>query len=410
MTKEEYIRHRNRIACNMKDNSMLILFQAPDKEDFYDPSRNFLYATGIKESKDRLILMKHNGKLFDCLFIQEYDPVEEKWVGRTLNSKEAKEISGINNIYYLKDFDEFVRETIKDNNIVYLELNRNNANDPLSFTEQYAKELKEKYPYCQIENSINLFSYARTKKSKEEIDEIRKAIHITNLGIQELMKNIKPGIYEYQLESYFDQAIKFNGANGFSFSTIAASGKNSCCLHYSSNNAVIEKDNVMLFDLGATYNYYCADISRTIPVNGKFSKRQKEIYNIVLKGQELMFDTIKPGITQRELNKILRDYYCIELKKIGLIKEDNELDKYYFHGVSHHLGLDCHDLCNYGPLEAGAVISNEPGLYIPEENIGIRIEDDVLVTEDGCENLSSEIIKSVEDIEKFMSKYNPNIK
>jgi Xaa-Pro aminopeptidase len=354
--------------------------------------------------------MKHNGKLFDCLFIQEYDPVEEKWVGRTLNSKEAKEISGINNIYYLKDFDEFVRETIKDNNIVYLELNRNNANDPLSFTEQYAKELKEKYPYCQIENSINLFSYARTKKSKEEIDEIRKAIHITNLGIQELMKNIKPGIYEYQLESYFDQAIKFNGANGFSFSTIAASGKNSCCLHYSANNAVIEKDNVMLFDLGATYNYYCADISRTIPVNGKFSKRQKEIYNIVLKGQELMFNTIKPGITQRELNKILRDYYCIELKKIGLIKEDNELDKYYFHGVSHHLGLDCHDLCNYGPLEAGAVISNEPGLYIPEENIGIRIEDDVLVTEDGCENLSSEIIKSVEDIEKFMSKYNPNIK
>jgi Xaa-Pro aminopeptidase len=166
----------------------------------------------------------------------------------------------------------------------------------------------------------------------------------------------------------------------------------------------------MLFDLGATYNYYCADISRTIPVNGKFSKRQKEIYNIVLKGQELMFNTIKPGITQRELNKILRDYYCIELKKIALIKEDNELDKYYFHGVSHHLGLDCHDLCNYGPLEAGAVISNEPGLYIPEENIGIRIEDDVLVTEDGCENLSSEIIKSVEDIEKFMSKYNPNIK
>ena len=220
------------------------------------------------------------------------------------------------------------------------------------------------------------------------------------------MINARSGIYEYQLETYFDSSIKWNGANGYSFDTIAASGINGCCLHYSSNNSIIEDNSLILFDLGATYNYYCADISRTFPINGKFSPRQKEIYEIVLNGQKLMFENIKPGITQRDLNKILVDYFAKELKRIGLIKEDSEVSKYYYHGVSHHLGLDCHDLCDYGPLEAGAVISNEPGLYIPEENIGIRIEDDVLVTEDGCINLSEEIIKEIKDIESFMEKNN----
>ncbi|MCR5786707.1 MAG: aminopeptidase P N-terminal domain-containing protein [Acholeplasmatales bacterium] len=410
MTKEEYIRHRNRIAKKMIDNSILVSFAPREGEDFYQPDRNFLYATGIKESRDRLVIIKRNGKMFDYLFIQEYDPVAEKWVGRTLNCDEASDISGINAIYYLKDFDSFLHNQITLSPNLYLDLERGEDSDSLSYTEQFAKNIKDKYPYVNILQGRSLFSYARTIKSKEEIDEIRKAIHITRLGIEELMKNVKPGLYEYQLESYFDQTIKFNGANGFSFSTIAASGANSCCLHYSSNKDIIRDNDIMLFDLGATNNYYCADISRTIPVNGKFSPRQKEIYNIVLKGQALMFNTIKPGITQRELNKILRQYYCVELKKIGLIKEDAELDKYYFHGVSHHLGLDCHDLCDYGPLEAGAVISNEPGLYIPEEKIGIRIEDDVLVTEDGCENLSEEIIKSVDEIEVFMKKYNPNLK
>jgi Xaa-Pro aminopeptidase len=162
--------------------------------------------------------------------------------------------------------------------------------------------------------------------------------------------------------------------------------------------------------LGSTFNYYCSDISRTFPVNGKFTPRQRQIYEIVLNGQKLMFKNMKPGITQRELNQILIKYYQVELKKIGLIKEDSEVSKYYFHGVSHHMGLDCHDLADYTPLKPGSVISNEPGLYIPEENIGIRIEDDVLITEDGCVNLSSEILKDPDEIEAFMAKFNKNVK
>ena len=155
---------------------------------------------------------------------------------------------------------------------------------------------------------------------------------------------------------------------------------------------------------------YCSDISRTFPINGKFSERQKQIYNIVLKGQQVVFDNTKPGITTKELNQILRDYYKEELYKIGLIKEktEEEVSKYYYHGVSHHIGLDCHDLCEYTPLKAGCIISNEPGLYIAEENIGIRIEDDVLVTENGAEWLSKDIIKTVEDIEKFIKENKVN--
>lgn len=220
------------------------------------------------------------------------------------------------------------------------------------------------------------------------------------------MTNLKPGMHEYQIESYFDQAIKFHGGTGIAFTTIAATGENATCLHYSSNNTQIKDGDLVLFDLGALYENYNADISRTFPANGKFTPRQKQLYNIVLEGQEVVFSHAKPGITTLELNQKLIAFYQKKLKEIGLIKEDSEVQKYYYHGVSHHLGLDVHDLCEYTPLKPGCVITNEPGLYIKEEGIGIRIEDDVLITEDGCVNLSKGIIKTVEEIEEFMEKNN----
>ena len=210
--------------------------------------------------------------------------------------------------------------------------------------------------------------------------------------------------YEYQLESYFDQAIKYHGGTGYAFPTIAASGGNATCLHYQENTDIAKNGDLILFDLGSSLNMYCADISRTFPVNGKFSERQKQIYNIVLGAQQHALNYTKPGITTKELNQKVIEYYAVELKKIGLINEDKEVIKYYYHGVSHHLGLDCHDLCEYTPLEVGAIITCEPGLYIAEENIGIRIEDDILITEDGYINLSSQIIKTVEDIESYLNK------
>ena len=409
MDKTEFFNKRQKLFNLMNDNSMFILEAPKEGEDKYNPNRNFLYFTGIKESQDKLVLIKKDGKKFETLFIKPYDPIEEKWVGRGLNQEEAEAISGIRDIRYIDSFDSFVGSNLNIVNNLYMDFDRTDSSLYLSETEQKVNAIKQKYPYVNLLQGRTLIQHLRTIKSSAEIEEIKKAIHITRLGIEELMKNSKDGLYEYQLESYFDQTIKYNGANGYAFDTIAASGKNSCCLHYSANQDIMHNGDLILFDLGSTYNYYCSDISRTFPVNGKFTPRQRQIYEIVLNGQKLMFKNMKPGITQRELNQILVKYFQVELKKIGLIKEDSEVSKYYFHGVSHHMGLDCHDLADYTPLEAGAVISNEPGLYIPEENIGIRIEDDVLITDDGCINLSNEILKEPDEIEAFMAKYNKNI-
>ena len=242
------------------------------------------------------------------------------------------------------------------------------------------------------------------KKEPEEIEIMKKAIDITSKGLENVLCHIGPKM-EYQLESYFDQAIKYNGATGYAFNTIAASGNNACCLHYCENNSMANEGDLILFDLGASVNMYCADISRTYPINGKFSPRQKELYDIVLGAQNEVFKACKVGVTTRELNQVVIKYYQKELKRIGLIKNDDEVSKYYYHGVSHHIGLNCHDLAKYGVgLEEGNIISNEPGLYIQEEGIGIRVEDDMLVTKDGAIWLSPQILKTTEEIEAFIEK------
>jgi Xaa-Pro aminopeptidase len=341
------------------------------------------------------------------IFINPYDEFKAKWVGAPLSNDEVLNISGISNIYYLDNFDNMLSNYLNTVSNLYIDFKKNPLNSILNNEEVFANKIKEKMPWVNIKNADPLFKTARTCKEKEEVEEVSKAIEITKHGIESILKNIGP-MYEYQLESYFDQAIKYHGSTNYAFTTIAAAGKNACCLHYSENNSKAEEGDLILFDLGASYNMYNADISRTFPISGKFSERQKQLYNIVLEGQEVVFNNIKPGITTRELNGILVKFYAKKLKEIGLITNDSEVSKYYYHGVSHHLGLETHDNCDYTPLKPGCIISNEPGLYIAEEGIGIRIEDDILVTEDGAINLSKDIIKTVEEIEEFIAKYKEN--
>ena len=218
-----------------------------------------------------------------------------------------------------------------------------------------------------------------------------------------MAKNIKPGMREYEVESYFDFEIKRNGASNHAFSTICASGKNATVLHYEDNNQICNNGDLILFDLGAEYNYYCSDISRTIPINGKFTNRQKEIYQIVLNTLKKVQESAKPGLTLRDLNDIAKSELAKGCIKIGLIKNEDEISKYYFHSVSHSLGLDTHDVWVLdSKLENGCVITNEPGLYIEEEGIGIRLENDLLITDNGCENLSIDIPIEIEEIESLM--------
>ena len=211
-------------------------------------------------------------------------------------------------------------------------------------------------------------------------------------------------MYEYQAESVFNYTITNNGADGNAFDTIAASGENAVILHHIENDSKVKKDNLILMDLGAQYNQYASDISRTLPVSGKFTERQKELYNIVLNTQKEVIKIMIPGTPFSKMNEIAKEFFAKELINLGLIQNEEEVAKYYYHGVGHYMGLDTHDLGSREvDLQPGMVITCEPGLYIAEENIGIRIEDDILITEKGNEVLSKAIIKEVDDIERFMS-------
>lgn len=407
MESKMFALHRENILSQMDDNSIMIIFSREKEESIvnqkYNVNRNFYYISGILEYGDIIFLVKKNNIVTETIFINPYDELKAKWVGAPLSKEEVINISGINDVKYLDDFERYLEHYLNSVENVYIDLENTKLKSQLTIDEEFAKTIKDKKPWLNIKNANSLFKTARTVKDCYEIELMKKAIDITNEGIKNILKNMKES-YEYQIESYFDQAIKYYGATGFAFPTIAASGKNACCLHYGDNNCIAKAGDLILFDLGASVNMYCADISRTFPVNGKFTERQKLIYNIVLAGQELVFKNAKPGVTTRELNNLLVDFFADELIKINLIKEKSEVSKYYYHGVSHHIGLDCHDLCDYGPLKPGCVISNEPGLYIAEEGIGIRIEDDILITEDGASWLSPQIIKTVEDIENFINK------
>jgi len=415
MNFELFVKNRKKIFQKMDNNSMLVLFasRAPRKsgDETYNftPNRNFYYLTGVDEENDILLLTKFNQVESTYIYINPFDEYKAKWVGRNYLKNEIKELSGINSIYYLDSFNDDLHRFINFYKVekLYFDLERQSFDEEDTIPQIKARELKNKYPQLVICDAYNFIAASRMEKEAEEVEVIRKAIEITNQGVLNLLKNARPNVMEYAIESHFDQKIKELGASDFAFKTIAAAGGNACVLHYHKNNTIAKDGDLILFDLGAEYNYYKSDITRTFPVNGKFNDKQKLVYNIVLKGQELVFKSIKPGITTRELNNILIQYFAKELKKIGLIKEDKEVSKYYFHGVSHHLGLDTHDACVYNTkLTPGCIITVEPGLYIPEWDIGIRIEDDALVTKFGCENLSSQIIKTVEEIEEYMAKNN----
>lgn len=393
--------HRKKIVELMMDSSILVLFSKPKADVKKDVDRNYYYVTGNFEFDNIVVLIKNGSLIKEMMFIQPYDEVKAKWVGAPLSKAEVSQQSNMKDIYYLDEFEQVLHTYAAQLTKLYVDLK--DEKDLYSKEMLFAKDVKTQHEHLVVYNAEALFKKARTIKHPLEIEEMKQAIEITRLGIEHMVQHMQP-CYEYQLESYFDQAIKYHGATGYAFPTIAASGKNACCLHYMANEDVAKSGDLILFDLGSSYNMYCSDISRTFPVNGKFTPRQKEIYNIVLQGQQCVMDAIRPGITTKELNQVLIQFYAKELKRIGLIQEDSEVARYYYHGVSHHIGLDCHDLCEYTPLQPNSIISCEPGLYISEEGIGIRIEDDILVTEDGCINLSESILKTVEEIEKFMEE------
>lgn len=402
---------RNNISKSMRNGDMCIIFSGREvrlsRDQYYDfnVNKNFFYLTGIKNENLILFMVKSGDRMKSTLFIENRDKTKEKWIGKTISKEEAMKVSHVEEVKYLDEFDGFINKIFLENEsiTVYFDFDRDDHNHDTLYSESYANLLKVKYPNLIVKNIYKALSDLRMIKDEFEILKIKDAIDITNLGIKNILKNLRPGLYEYQIESYFDFMIKYSGANGHSFKSIVASSENATVLHYVDNNSKLYDGDLILFDLGAEKDFYKADISRTFPINGKFSIRQKELYNIVLDAQVKVIESIRPGIMQSELNEIAKENLYLGLKRIGKISEREELSKYYFHGIGHLLGLDTHDVGGRDFVyEEGMVVTVEPGLYIEDEKIGIRIEDNVLVTKDGCEVLSKNIIKTVDEIEEFM--------
>ena len=406
-----YSKRRQEVLKTMADNSVALIFsgkainKSEDESYDFDVNRNFYYLTGLDKEEMVLMLRKVNGKDMSSLYILPYDETLARWVGGRMSKQEAGEISEITNVNDAADLDDDVAMAIdraRGNNFkMYFDLWHFSMNQQNSLATEYANKIRSRYPYIEIIDLFRTLTDLRQVKDEYEVTCTKRAIGITNLGVRRMMKTIRPEMNEMIMDGIFEFVLKENLCNRNAFKTIAASGERATILHYSDNNQVMKDGELFLCDLGATYNKYCADISRTFPVNGKFSERQKEIYEMVLEAQRIVVANAKAGVTLRELNQLVVDYYKEELPKHNL---NEDVSEYYFHSVSHQLGLDTHDVCTYEPLKAGNIITNEPGLYIADEGIGIRIEDDLLIKEDGCEILSKDIIREVADIEALMSK------
>ena len=413
--KEEYTLRRNKLFNLLDDNSVTILFSGVGRkgsgDENYDfiPNKNFYYLTGIEQENSILLLIKNDGEKLSYLFVDEKDEKIEKWIGYKLTLKEARDISGVDNVAVRTTFDgkmlaffDSNQKTHEKISKFYLDLEPELKIAESKSTQTFAKEL-EKQHKVQICDVNNLVGSLRKIKSEAEIELIREAIQTTDLGLKHALLELKNGKYEYNLRNAFEFAVFEDQDSKLAFASIVASGENATILHYPSQKDKIGKGDLVLFDVGAAKNYYAADISRTYPENGKFSDLQKKIYQIVLNCNKQTAKFMRPGITLFEANEFAKQFLAAECVEKGLISFKEEIGKVYYHSVSHYLGLDTHDCgAKDEKLVPGNVVTCEPGLYFKDLGIGVRIEDDVLITEEGSEVLSEGILKEVNDIEKML--------
>ena len=404
---------RNRIFEQMENQSVLILYSgAPlhvSADEYYnfEANRNFFYLTGLRRENMILVMLKCDGAQRTTLYIEEADPAMERWTGVMVTPSEAQAISGVDNVRYLDRLEPELSYFLGGTEIrsAYFDCYRCQPKDLPDYNLSKARDFAREHPHIQIRDLWPMVTAMRMQKDDQEVEAISKAIHLTDLSLQHVMKNLKPGKTEYQVQADYEYMVKALGAEGTSFPTIAGSGKNGTMLHYETNRDTCRDGDLILLDLGVKLEGYCSDITRTYPINGKYSPRQRQVYDIVLKANRAVAAAAKPGMPLRQLNDLCKQVLAQGCMELGLIEKESEIEAYYMHGVSHHLGIDVHDVTLNGrPLAPGAVISDEPGLYIDEWGIGIRIEDDLLITQEGCRVLSADIIRTPEEIEAFMAK------
>ena len=416
--KDLYIARRKQLLENKKENTAVVIFsgsapmKSQDEAYPFAVDRNFFYLTGI-ERENMILVMRKNylGDYSETLFIEPFDEVLAKWVGGRMREAEATEISGIADIANVENFPDRLNSMVEYSRglgklTFFLDLWRYHKDQADTPAHTLAATLQKKYPAVAIEDINGDMAAMRSVKGEKEIAFMAQAQEHTRIAIEEMMAYAKPGMNERELEGAFDFALMKQGVRDHAFHSIFAGGKRATTLHYGENDQIVKDGELVLIDLGSAYGNYCADISRTFPINGKFTDRQKELYNTVLEAQKIVIAAAKPGLTTRDLNQMVIDYYETRLDDLGLRKDGKTVRDYYYHGVSHQLGLDTHDICTERErtLKPGMVITVEPGLYIEDESIGIRIENDVMITEDGCVDLSIAIPRTIEEIEAVMAK------
>ena len=409
-----YEARRQAMFSQMEDNSLLILYsgEAPhrsaDAYYLFEENKNFFYLTGLRRENMILLMKKAGGSCTSTLFIEQADPSAERWTGKMVTVPEAKEISGIEDVRFIDRFEPLLQYMLNGNDFkaCYFDCHRNRLSDLPDYNLVKAQQFQKDFPGITVRNIWRMAAVLRMQKDSDEIAKMSQAIEVTRQGLEAVMSTLTPGMKEYQAQANYEHVLYYQGTEGPSFPTIAGGGKNGCMLHYETNRDTCADGSLLLLDLGCRVDGYCSDITRTYPVNGKFTDRQRAVYEVVLRANKEVAAQAKPGMTTRELNEVCKKVLAQGCMELGLITDEQSLDQYYMHGVSHHLGIDVHDVTADGvKLMPGSVISDEPGLYIDEWEIGIRIEDDLLITEDGCKVLSASIIKEADEIEAFMAAH-----
>ncbi len=419
-----FIDNRKRFMAAMKPNSIAIFNsndEVPSNGDAlyrFQQNSDLYWLCGIEQEDTMVILFPDcpDPKYKEVLVLVRPNELKEKWDGKRHRAHEATAICGIGTIVWLDSLDALLQPWIHLANIIYLNTNENDRKGSLIETRDYRfiKEIQARYPLHQFERSAKIMLQLRAVKSKLETAVLQKAIDITEKAFRRLLGFIQPGVMEYEIEAEIVHEFLRNRARGEAYGSILASGDRARTLHYVSNNEECKDGELILMDFGANYGGYAADLTRTIPVNGKFTKRQKEVYNACLHLHNYAKNILKPGITILAYHDKVGDEATKTFLKIGLItKEDVKNEdknnrayrKYLYHGISHHLGVDVHDLgTKTEPLKAGMLLTVEPGIYIEEEQMGIRIENNIWLTKTGHIDLMKNIPITAEEIEKLMKR------
>ncbi len=407
----------------MKPGSVAIIHANDQMPTNADGTMNFMqnsnlfYLTGVDQEQTVLLLAPHfpDESMREILFLRETNETMAVWEGHKLTKEEGIQTSGIKNVKWTSDFELLFYTILAESSNIYLESNEHIRNSSVMQTRnaRFIRDCQEKYPLYNYERLAPILTDIRCIKSQIEIDLLQKACDITEKGFRRVLNFINPGVFEYEVEAEYLHEFVRNRSKGFSYEPIIGGGVNSCVLHYLENNQELKDGDVLLMDVGAEYGKYCADMTRTVPVSGKFTTRQQQVYDAVLRVKNEATAMLTPGNRIPEYHKAVGEFMEKELLDLGLIDQTDiknqnpdwpAYKKYFMHGTSHHLGIDVHDVASiYKVFEENMVFTVEPGIYIPEEGFGVRLEDNVVVTKDGHLNLMRSIPIEVEEIEDIMN-------